>query len=61
MPETAYVPKLPNCDFGDDQTALYDFRTMGGSWAYGCEEHYQMYRMHKTLGTGKGQKLEVRS
>ena len=63
----AYVAELPACNFphsmvdgGDPTPAKYDFRTDTGQWAYGCEEHFQAHRMHETLGTGKGQKLEVR-
>ena len=62
----AYVTNLPDCDFasmdsdGDQRcqnTARYDFRTSGGPWANGCEEHYKMYRIHSELGLGKGQRL----
>lgn len=60
----AYVSKLPLCDFckqnGINRPAEYDFKTDQGPWANGCELHHKKYRLHDTLGTGKGQKLEVR-
>ncbi len=59
MTTTARVFKLPACNFDCPVEASYDFRTMGGSWAYACEEHYRKYRMYSTLGLGKGQQLIV--
>lgn len=51
------MQSLPKCDFCDKE-ASYDCATsFGGSWAYCCEAHYQAYRLHATLGTGKGQRL----
>lgn len=58
----ARVHELPECDFGhlgQDQLAEYDFRTKGGSWAYGCEAHWVAQRMYVELGTGKGQRLVI--
>lgn len=56
------VAFLPMCDFCDVRStpAEYDFRTLFGSWANGCEEHYLAYRMHKELGVGKGQRLVLK-
>lgn len=67
MSTTVTVAALPRCAFGRDSApwedcpnpARYDFRTRSGPWAYGCAHHYAMYRMWHTLGTGKGQRLEV--
>jgi hypothetical protein len=67
----AYVTGLPTCQIckflPDDvdsaeppRTAEYDFKTQEGPWAYGCEPHYKALRLYSELGTGKGQKLEVR-
>lgn len=60
----AYVNKLPQCDFphhpDSPPVARYDFKTIGGPWAFGCEAHYQESRYYEELGTGKGQKLEAR-
>jgi hypothetical protein len=50
---------LPKCSFCLVE-ALYDFRTLDGSWAYGCAKHWELYRMYPDLGMGKGQSL-VRS
>ena len=50
--------QLPKCDFCDKR-AKYDFRTVYGPWAYGCETHYLQNRANPTLGTGKGQKLQL--
>lgn len=55
----AYVTKLPDCDFCV-QLAQYDFKTISAAWANGCETHYEVYRMHRELGVGKGQKLVVK-
>jgi hypothetical protein len=56
----ARVSVLPDCNFdafGECPKAEYDFRTMGGSWAFGCKNHYEQYRMYNELGMGKGQRL----
>ncbi len=60
------VVKLPFCDFCDfcgqnglETTAEYDFRTVFGPWANGCEAHYLQHRATTALGTGNGQKLVV--
>lgn len=64
MGDTAFVPTLPNCDVCRpvrEVEAKYDAKTIHGPWAHLCEEHYMTHRYYDTLGTGKGQKLEVRS
>jgi len=48
------VRYLPKCDFCKEE-AHYDFRTIYGYWAYGCERHFK--RLGGSLGTGKGQQL----
>jgi hypothetical protein len=57
----AYVDNKPKCQFTHSVPvqAEYDFRTKSGQWAYGCELHWQMLRLHINLGVGKGQKLEL--
>lgn len=63
----AIVSKLPDCQFcrhvarRKPTPARYDFRTTTGAWANGCEEHYKIHRAYTTLGTGKGQRLEMNS
>lgn len=55
------VEKLPNCDFRHESETLaaYDGRTIGGSWAYMCQQHFERYGIG--LGLGKGQKLILAS
>ena len=55
---TTKVKTLPSCSFCCNK-ARYDFRTVIGSWAYACDWHYARHRMYDTLGTGKGQYLEI--
>ena len=59
MSERVEVAKLPRCDFCGGQPnrrlAKYDGKTMGGSWANMCQEHFEDYGIG--LGTGKGQRL----
>ena len=58
MSASVKVPKLPKCDFCQDETlAQYDARTTLGSWANMCEAHWKRFRMYLELGTGKGQRL----
>jgi hypothetical protein len=64
--EVATVSKLPPCNFRGDliapcstPEAHYDFKTVHGPWANGCETHYQLQRAFSTLGLGKGQRLVV--
>lgn len=55
------MERLPSCDFcrmkDVDRPARYDFRTLAGAWAYGCQEHYEIQRACEVLGTGHGQML----
>lgn len=62
----AKVAMLPKCDFHPIHfpdrpapDAQYDFRSKDGRWGYGCVVCWRRFRMHETLGTGKGQKLEL--
>ena len=65
MSDIAYVSELPLCDFckqsssphANTRKAKYDFRTVHGPWANGCEIHYRTHRAHTELGTGHGQRL----
>lgn len=52
------VLSLPKCDFCL-ATAKYDGRTNLGMWANMCETHFR--QMGVGLGTGKGQKLILKS
>ena len=66
MSSEVHVTTLPECDFCKSagyqpvRKAGYDFRTIYGSWANACREHYWQYRASKQLGTGNGQKLRVK-
>jgi hypothetical protein len=68
----ARVVQLPDCTFCKLLTdnakvngspvfavrkAKYDFRTTNGQWAFGCQLHFEMHRLHSELGLGKGQML----
>jgi len=55
MSEKVTVAKLPTCNFCTN-LAGYDARTVFGSWAYLCEEHFYPLSEGR-LGTGWGQKL----
>ncbi len=67
MSEQVEVMKLPPCDFCNqsnkrlDSTlpnqvdARYDGKTIYGSWANMCPEHFDLYGLG--LGTGVGQRL----
>ena len=48
---------MPTCDFCH-KVAGYDGQTKMGSWAYMCEEHFEMYGIG--LGIGRGQRLVLR-
>jgi len=48
------VDRIPNCNFCDNP-GPYDFKTLMGPWAHGCETHYKLYRAYPELGVGKGQ------
>lgn len=58
MTTIAKVAVLPRCNFCS-QSAVYDFKTKTGPWAYGCEEHWEANRFYTGLGLGMGQRLEV--
>ena len=60
MPGTmALVEKYPKCSFCNS-IGLYDFKTFTGQWAYGCIDHWRIYRMYEDLGVGKGQMLQLK-
>jgi hypothetical protein len=46
------------CQFCDKR-AQYDAKTAFGSWAYLCDDHFELYAPFG-LGTGKGQRLIVK-
>lgn len=48
------IDHLPTCRFCGN-TAGYDGQTHMGSWAYMCEDCFQIYGVG--LGMGRGQKL----
>lgn len=60
MSAVVKVDVLPTCDFCTSDAA-YDARTTFGVWANMCDEHWRAFRRHTDLGTGKGQRLELRS
>lgn len=50
------VSTIPGCNFCADGTpGPYDFRTVAGPWANGCEIHWLQYRAEPELGVGKAQ------
>jgi hypothetical protein len=53
------VDRIPDCDFcaqdGRTFPGPYDFRTVGGSWAHGCDRHWRQHRAEEGLGVGKAQ------
>lgn len=54
--EVILVQHIPACNFCKDGTpGPYDFLTLMGIWAHGCEAHWMEYRAMLSLGTGKGQ------
>lgn len=61
MSDTAYVEKLPLCNFCQQQgkkvNAEYDGRTTSGQWANMCALDFAAFGVG--LGTGKGQRLVV--
>ena len=53
--EIVVVRDIPECNFCQDGTpGPYDFHTVHGPWANGCERHWQLYRVGD-LGVGTGQ------
>jgi hypothetical protein len=64
MSTEVVVSALPDCDIckavrGEQVAARYDGKTVHGPWAYMCEEHFDSHGVG--LGTGRGQRLVVRS
>lgn len=57
----ARVSAFPNCDFckmrGITRSAEYDFKTVEGPWAFGCQDHFDGHHRYDKLATGMGQKL----
>lgn len=53
----AKVNKMPPCDFHDNCIAEYDFKTLAGPWANGCEQAFHENKMFAVLGTGMAQRL----
>ena len=54
---------IPPCDVcrsdGVERDAAYDAKTMHGSWAFLCQEHFDAIGPGR-LGVGYGQKLVLR-
>lgn len=49
----------PSCDFCRGVSeAFYDGKTIHGPWGFMCEQHFQNYGIG--LGTGRGQRLNVK-
>ena len=61
MGTEVFVDELPLCQITHEvpRPASYDAKTTSGPWAYLCEDCFQ--EMGVGLGTGKGQRLKVRS
>lgn len=57
MFDKVVVSSLPTCTFCDKQ-ANYDAKTNLGPWANMCNYHFKIYGIG--LGTGKGQRLELK-
>jgi hypothetical protein len=58
--EVILVSEIPNCYFCEadgkpNVPGPYDFATIMGPWANGCERHWKVFRAASSLGTGKGQ------
>jgi hypothetical protein len=54
--EVCVVASIPSCNFCKDGTpGPYDFATVMGPWANGCERHWKQYRANPKLGVGSGQ------
>lgn len=59
----AYVTELPVCDIHGDHDADYDASIVYNgrrTWANVCEALFKDPALRAGLGTGRGQKLEVR-
>ena len=48
------VDHIPKCDFCASP-GPYDFKTIHGPWAHGCQQHWMQLRDAFDLGLGKGQ------
>lgn len=59
MSTTVQVATLPKCDICQTLDAEYDGATFFGPWAYMCEPCWNQNGVGK-LGTGFGQRLEVK-
>lgn len=60
MSDTARVYTMPKCDFhGKAHDAEFDFRTRRGFWGNGCQQAFEEFGVG--LGTGRGQRLELRN
>jgi hypothetical protein len=63
----AFVTALPDCDICHyvlgvvHVPAAYDVKTIDGRWGYVCEDHFKTHAMYPELGTGKGQRLVMKS
>jgi len=63
----AIVFRTPECDIHKYDynepgvPAVYDAKTDRGPWANMCQECFEDHAMFKELGTGKGQRLVLKS
>lgn len=60
----AYVVRKPACDIHGDHDADYDASIVYNgrrTWAFICQELFDNPELGAAVGTGRGQKLEVRS
>lgn len=54
--EIVVAEAIPECNFCADGTpGPYDFATVYGPWANGCEAHWRQNRAAEGLGVGKAQ------
>lgn len=69
MKDTVEVESLPYCDICNEmrvseghvtiERAIYDAKSIYGSWAYMCQKHFDQIGVG--LGLGKGQKLVLKA
>lgn len=63
--EVAVIPDCDICKLVEQslvvKPAVADVRTKTGQWGYVCEDHLPEWRMHDDFGTGKGQRLILKS
>jgi hypothetical protein len=52
--EVVLGAEIPQCNFCSEP-GPYDFRTIVGPWANGCEEHWRAYRAEPGLDVGVAQ------